>query len=116
MALVPGCRSHGPLAARLDPLGSAPPGDPSLDPVNHGLTPQLMEAVPAGVLRVRVPGENLAEVLTHLRETYCSTIAYEIEHISSHAHLNWLREHTTTARYPQPPRPQPHPPLPHPLS
>ena len=46
--------------------------------MNHGLTPQLMEAVPAAVLRVRVPGENLAEVLSHLRETYCSTIAYEI--------------------------------------
>src|SRR6266550_1857550 len=68
MALVAAYRSHGHLAARLDPLGSAPPGDPSLDPVNHGLTPQMMEAVPAAVLRVRVPGENLAEVLTHLRE------------------------------------------------
>jgi 2-oxoglutarate dehydrogenase E1 component len=80
-ALVAAYRSHGHLAARLDPLGSAPTGDPSLDPVNHGLTPQLMESVPAGVLRVRVSGENLAEVLTNLRETYCSTIAYEIEHI-----------------------------------
>src|SRR5207302_345660 len=49
MALVAAYRSHGHLAARLDPLGSAPPGDPSLDPVNHGLTPQMMEAVPAAV-------------------------------------------------------------------
>ena len=88
MALVAAYRSHGHLAARLDPLGSAPPGDPSLDPFNHGLTPALMESVPAGVLRVRVPGENLAEVLLHLRETYCSTIAYEIEHISSHEQRN----------------------------
>ena len=75
MALVAAYRTHGHLAARLEPLGSPPTGDPSLDPVNHGLTPQLMEAVPAAVLRVRVPGENLAEVLSHLRETYCSTIA-----------------------------------------
>src|SRR5204863_2611679 len=73
MALVSAYRTHGHLAARLEPLGSPPTGDPSLDPVNHGLTPQLMEAVPAAVLRVRVPGENLAEVLSHLRETYCST-------------------------------------------
>src|SRR5438876_4742870 len=49
MALVAAYRSHGHLAARLDPLGSAPSGDPSLDPVNHGLTPQMMEAVPAAV-------------------------------------------------------------------
>ena len=106
MALVAAYRSHGHLAARLDPLGSAPTGDPSLDPVNHGLTPQLMEAVPAAVLRVRVPGENLAEVLTHLRETYCSTIAYEIEHISSHEQRNWLRERIESGRYRQPLSPE----------
>jgi 2-oxoglutarate dehydrogenase E1 component len=106
MALVAAYRSHGHLAARLDPLGSAPTGDPSLDPVNHGLTPQLMEAVPAPVLRVRVPGENLAEVLTHLRETYCSTIAYEIEHISSHEQRNWLRERIESGRYRQPLSPE----------
>src|SRR6202162_286436 len=106
MALVAPYRSHGHLAARLDPLGSAPTGDPSLDPVNHGLTPQLMEAVPAAVLRVRVPGENLAEVLTHLRETYCSTIAYEIEHISSHEQRNWLRERIESGRYRQPLSPE----------
>jgi len=106
VALIAAYRSHGHLAARLDPLGSAPPGDPSLDPVNHGLTPQLMEAVPAAVLRVRVPGENLAEVLTHLRETYCSTIAYEIEHISSHEQRNWLRERIESGRYRQPLSPE----------
>ncbi|TME46265.1 MAG: multifunctional oxoglutarate decarboxylase/oxoglutarate dehydrogenase thiamine pyrophosphate-binding subunit/dihydrolipoyllysine-residue succinyltransferase subunit, partial [Chloroflexi bacterium] len=106
MALVSAYRTHGHLAARLDPLGSAPPGDPSLDPVNHGLTPQLMEAVPAAVLRVRVPGENLAEVLSHLRETYCSTIAYEIEHISSHEQRNWLRERIESGRYRQPLSPE----------
>ena len=106
MALVSAYRTHGHLAARLDPLGSAPTGDPSLDPVNHGLTPQLMEAVPAAVLRVRVPGENLAEVLAHLRETYCSTIAYEIEHISSHEQRNWLRERIESGRYRQPLSPE----------
>src|SRR5207245_6094220 len=78
----------------------------SLDPVNHGLTPQMMEAVPAAVLRVRVPGENLAEALTHLRETYCSTIAYEIEHISSHEQRNWLRERIESGRYRQPLSPE----------
>src|SRR5437588_5304930 len=106
MALVAAYRTHGHLAARLEPLGSPPTGDPSLDPVNHGLTPQLMEAVPAAVLRVRVPGENLAEALTHLRETYCSTIAYEIEHISSHEQRNWLRERIESGRYRQPLSPE----------
>jgi len=105
-ALVAAYRSHGHLAARLDPLGGAPTGDPSLDPLNLGLTEELMRAVPAGVLRVRVPGETLAEVLPHLRETYCSTIAYEIEHISSHEQRNWLRERIESGRYRQPLSPE----------
>jgi 2-oxoglutarate dehydrogenase E1 component len=106
VALVSAFRSHGHLAARLDPLGGAPPGDPSLDPMNLGLTEDLMRAVPAGVLRVRVPGETLAEVLPNLRETYCGTIAYEIEHISSHEQRNWLRERIESGRYRQPLSPE----------
>src|SRR5437588_6376011 len=99
MALVAAYRSHGHLAARLDPLGTPPAGDPSLDPMNHGLTPAAMEAVPAAVLRIRVPGETLAEALPHLHETYCGTIAYEIEHISSHEQRVWLRQAIETGRY-----------------
>ena len=33
MALVKAHRMHGHLAARLDPLGSEPVGDPALDPL-----------------------------------------------------------------------------------
>jgi 2-oxoglutarate decarboxylase len=40
-----------------------------------------------------VPGATLADALPHLRETYCGTIAYEIEHIASHRQRVWLREH-----------------------
>ena len=39
MALVKAFRMHGHLAARLDPLGSEPPGDPALEP--ERLTPKL---------------------------------------------------------------------------
>ncbi|HSO93356.1 MAG TPA: multifunctional oxoglutarate decarboxylase/oxoglutarate dehydrogenase thiamine pyrophosphate-binding subunit/dihydrolipoyllysine-residue succinyltransferase subunit, partial [Candidatus Dormibacteraeota bacterium] len=106
MALVAAYRSHGHLAARLDPLGSPPSGDPSLDPMNHGLTPAAMESVPAAVLRIRVPGETLAEALPHLHETYCGTIAYEIEHISSHEQRNWLREKIESGKYRQPLSPE----------
>jgi 2-oxoglutarate dehydrogenase E1 component len=44
------------------------------------------------VLRVAVPGETFAEALPHLREVYCGTIAYEIEHISDHQQRVWLRQ------------------------
>ena len=93
MGLVSSYRRFGHLAANLDPLGSAPVGDPSLSPETWGLTPALMNAIPASVLRVKVPGTTLAEVLPRLRETYASTIAYEIEHISNTAQRRWLREY-----------------------
>ncbi len=92
MALVASYRTHGHLAATLDPLGAAPIGDPSLDPANWGLTPALQSAIPAAVLRVKVAGNTLAEVLPRLRETYSSTIAYEVEHISNTEQREWLRD------------------------
>ena len=95
-------RSHGHLAARLDPLGSEPEGEPQLDPETAGLTPQVMAQIPASILRMYVPGETLAEALPNLRQTYCGTIAYEIEHISSHRQRVWLREQIESGAYRQP--------------
>ena len=98
-SLVKAHRTHGHLGAHLDPLGSPPIGDPAMDPSTYGLTQELMEQIPADLLRVYVPGRNLAEVLPNLRATYCSTIAFEIEHISSHEQRVWLREHIESGKY-----------------
>ena len=92
MALVKAIRHFGHLAARLDPLGSEPPGDPALDPGPLGLTPEIMARIPADVLRIYVPGRTLAEAYPRLQETYCGTISYEVEHIGSHQERLWLRQ------------------------
>jgi 2-oxoglutarate decarboxylase len=102
-SVVKAHRMHGHLAARLDPLGSEPESDPALNPANVNLTPELMEAIPASVLRVAVPGETFADALPHLQETYCGTIAYEIEHISDHEQRVWLRQSIESGEYRQPP-------------
>ncbi len=91
MSVVKAHRSHGHLAARLDPLGSEPPGDPALSTENVGLTPEVMARIPASLLRVKVPGDSFAAALPHLRDAYCGTIAYEIEHLSEHQKRLWLR-------------------------
>ncbi|MGH3029586.1 MAG: multifunctional oxoglutarate decarboxylase/oxoglutarate dehydrogenase thiamine pyrophosphate-binding subunit/dihydrolipoyllysine-residue succinyltransferase subunit [Gaiellaceae bacterium] len=104
MSLVKAHRTHGHLAARLDPLGSEPIGDPALDPdrLEPRLTPDLQRRIPAKVLRLHVPAETLADALPQLRETYCGTIAYEIEHISSHEQRVWLRDAIEANRFRQP--------------
>jgi 2-oxoglutarate dehydrogenase E1 component len=101
MALVKAHRTHGHLAARLDPLGSEPLGDPALEPdrLQPPLAPDLQRLIPAPVLRIHVPGETLADALPLLRETYCGTMAYEIEHISDHEQRVWLRKAIEAGRY-----------------
>ncbi len=92
-SLVDAYRTHGTLAARLDPLGSEPIGDPELDMdrVAGILTPELERQIPAALLGLHVPAETLAEALPLLEETYCGTMSYEIEHISDHEERRWLR-------------------------
>ncbi len=101
-SLIKAHRTHGHLGAHLDPLGTPSLGDPAMEPETYGLTPDVMEQIPADLLRVYVPGRNLAEVLPNLRRTYCGTIAYEIEHIASHEQRVWLREHIESGAYRMP--------------
>src|SRR5690348_1640440 len=101
MQLVTSYRSHGHLAARLDPLGSEPPGDPMLEPERVGLTPEVMARIPSSLLGLYVEGETLADAYPRLHDTYCGAIAYEIEHISDHEERTWLRQAIESGRYRQ---------------
>jgi 2-oxoglutarate dehydrogenase E1 component len=101
-SLLKAYRTHGHLAARLDPLGSEPKGDPAIQPENLNLTPELMAQIPAEILRIGVEGETLLEVLPRMREAYCGTIAYQIEHLSSHQQRMWLRDMIETGWHRKP--------------
>ncbi len=101
-SLLKAYRTHGHLSARLDPLGSEPKGDPALQPENVNLTPELMSQIPAEILRIGVEGETLLEALPRLREAYCGTIAYQIEHLSSHQQRMWLRDMIETGWHRKP--------------
>ena len=61
-----------------------------------------MARIPASILRIGVPGETLLEALPRMRETYCGTIAYQVEHLSSHQQRIWLREMIETGAHRQP--------------
>ena len=91
MSVVKAYRSARAPGRAARPARRAAPGDPALDPERLDLTPELMARIPASLLRVKVPGESFAAALPHLREAYCGTIAYEIEHLSDHQKRLWLR-------------------------
>ena len=93
MAILSSYRRHGHLAATLDPLGTQPQGDPALDWRNYALTPAVMSAIPASLLRTKLRGRTLADVVAELRRTYGSTIAYEVEHIANTEQREWLRDY-----------------------
>jgi 2-oxoglutarate dehydrogenase E1 component len=99
VAILSSFRRHGHLAATLDPLGTQPPGDPALDWHNYALTPSIMSAIPASILRTRVKGDTLADVVVELRKTYSSTIAYEVEHIANIEQREWLRDYIETGSH-----------------
>ena len=102
MSLVKAHRSHGHLAAQLDPLGAPPPGDPALTPDQVNLSPEIMARIPSSILRIKVPGETFAAALPELRKAYCGTIAYEIEHLSDHQKRLWLRGVIESGRFREP--------------
>ncbi|MCB0876650.1 MAG: multifunctional oxoglutarate decarboxylase/oxoglutarate dehydrogenase thiamine pyrophosphate-binding subunit/dihydrolipoyllysine-residue succinyltransferase subunit, partial [Solirubrobacterales bacterium] len=101
-SLLKAYRTHGHLSATLNPLGGDGKGDPALEPENLNLTPELMEQIPASILRIGVPGETLLEALPRMRDAYCGTIAYQIEHLSSHQQRVWLREMIETGAHRKP--------------
>ena len=101
MALVKAHRMHGHLAARLDPLGAEPIGDPALDPLRlePKLTPELQARIPTSILRIHVDGDSLKEALPRLKETYCGPLGYEMEHIGDHEQRVWLRKAIESWRF-----------------
>jgi 2-oxoglutarate dehydrogenase E1 component len=94
-------REMGHMDAHLDPLGSAPPGDPELTPAFHGLTEADLATLPASVVGGPLAEEagNALEAYRRLREAYCGPIGYEDDHIHVPTERSWLREAAESRRF-----------------
>jgi len=88
--LLQAFREHGHQAARIDPLGSNPPGHPQLDPAYFGTTMEELEAIPASVLFPEEGDAPLANTLDRLKSTYSGALGYEFEHLEDPAKVEWL--------------------------
>jgi 2-oxoglutarate dehydrogenase E1 component len=100
--LIQAFRDHGHQLARLDPLGSEPPGHPQLDPAFFGTTMEELEEIPASVIDPRWRDEPLAQVLKRLDTAYCSSIGYQFEHLEDPERVRWLWEQVETEVHTQP--------------
>ena len=90
-SFVQAYRDHGHMLAKIDPLGSEPPGHPQLDPAFFGTTIEELDKVPAAVVMGDgTRDESMGQTLTRLRQAYASFIGYEFEHLEDPARVRWL--------------------------
>ena len=77
--MATGIREYGHRAARLDPLGSPPPGDPELEPATHGLRETDLERLPASAIGgpAAEGAANARVAVERLRAIYCGTTGYD---------------------------------------
>ena len=94
-------RGYGHLAARLDPLGSDPPGDPSLELATYGLSDDDLRALPAALIGGPITERtaNALEALRELRAVYCGTLGFDADHIWHAEERDWLRHAAESRRF-----------------
>ncbi|MGE5813939.1 MAG: 2-oxoglutarate dehydrogenase E1 component, partial [Acidobacteriota bacterium] len=91
----------GHLAAQLDPLGTEPNGDPSLDPSTHNLTSDDLQRLPASVVKGAAASgcRSASDVVDRLRRIYCSKTGYDLSHIFIPEERYWLRAAIEEGRF-----------------
>lgn len=93
LKLISAYRVMGSRWANLDPLkrmDTAPV--PELDPAYHGLSDADMAAQFNTGSLVGLEKGSLADILAHLRQTYCGSIGVEYMHIIDSKQKRWVQE------------------------
>jgi len=104
--LAESIRKFGHLAAQLDPLGTPPPGDPSLEPEYHGLTEQDLRALPASLFGGMFPyaarngdAGSARDLIEWLRGIYCSVSGFDYGHVRDPEERAWLLDAIESRRF-----------------
>src|SRR6185436_17483817 len=99
--LAQSVRRYGHLAARIDPLGTEPMGDPLLEVSTHQITENDLRALPPTLVDSALTSgaSSMADVIDRLREVYCSTTGYDTAHIFVPAERRWLRAAAESGRF-----------------
>ena len=99
--LAQSIRRYGHLGAKLDPLGSAPLGDPSLAPAAHGISDAELQQLPASLVGgpAADSSRNAFEAIEKLRAVYCSTTGYDYAQVFVPEERQWLRHAAESGRF-----------------
>ena len=99
--LADSIRRYGHLAAQIDPLGSTPPGDPSLSPETYGIADQHLQRLPASLVGgpVAETSTTAFEAIEKLRRVYCSSTGFDYSHIFVPEERDWLRHSAESGRF-----------------
>jgi len=99
--LAQAIREYGHLDAQLDPLGSPPPGDPTLELFTHGLNEDDLRQLPASLVGgpVAEQAANALEAIQALRAVYSSTTGYDYDHLRDPEEREWLRQAAESRRF-----------------
>jgi 2-oxoglutarate dehydrogenase E1 component len=94
-------RRYGHLAAHIDPLGSAPPGDPSLSPEAHRIADEDLRQLPAWLVDgpVAETSSTAFDSIEKLRRVYCSTTGFDLAHVFVPEERAWLRQAAESGRF-----------------
>ncbi len=98
-ALVQSFREHGHQLARIDPLGSEPPGHPQLNPSFFGTSMEELAELPSSLVMDNGGSRSMADALRELAEIYAGSTGYEFEHVDDHVKVAWLWEQVEEGRY-----------------
>ena len=98
-SLIQAFRDHGHQLARVDPLGSEPPGHPQLDPAFFGTSIEDLRAIPTGLVLEGGGEAPLSETLNRLRSIYCGSIGFQFEHLEDPTKVQWLWSEVESGRH-----------------
>lgn len=95
-ALIQAFRDHGHQLAQIDPLGSAPPGHPQLNPAFFGTSMEDLALLPASLVLEGDGERSVAEAVDELKAIYSGALGYEFEHLDDHVKVDWLWDQVET--------------------
>jgi 2-oxoglutarate dehydrogenase E1 component len=103
--LAQAIRSHGYLAAQLDPLGSPPKNDPLLTLEFHHVREGDLSGLPASIVNFSGQAGNAQQAIEALRSIYSNTIGFDYGHIRNPQERDWLTQSAESGRFRPPQQP-----------